>query len=509
MRVIVLLVLLLMPTAAAAAPVIGAIGSAISAIQAFAAASWVGSLIVRVATSLAISALANALNPQQRRRQVGITTPYMMTGETNAESFILGKYATGGQLVYPPLTHGGSTGTEFKTIVVALSCLPGHQLQRISIGGKWAPFTGVVHADYGQELGNGFEGFAWVKYYDGSQVAADPMLVAKYGTHADYPWTADMIGKDICYAIITLKASKKRFGGAVPAIRFELNGLKLYDPRKDTTAGGVGVHRWIDQSTWEWTDNPVVMIYNILRGIDIKAGDPVWGGAVEASDLPYATWAAAMDYCDDQVALASGGTEPRYRAGYEIRLDMEPRQVIGEISSACSAFVADVGGRWIVRAGVPAVATMSITDDDIVVTDARQLRPQVGLENTHNAISATWIDPESFYQPKDAPAWVNQTALQEDGGRRLVADVNLPAVTAQYQVERLQKAWLADDRRWRTHVFTLPPRMVAMEPFDVITWTSDRNSYSARPFEVVSVTDDPLTLNQRVTIREVDYSDWV
>ncbi len=507
MRLIILILwLLLVPGVAVAAPILGAIGAAWTAVTTFAASSFWAGVFVRTAAGFALSALARAVRGRDRNAQASIPTPYTMTGEVNAETFLPGQYATAGQLVYPPLTHGGTTGTEYKTFVVALSCLAGCQLQRVAIGGEWVPFTGVVHADYGQELGGKYAGYAWVKYYDGSQTVADPMLVAKYGAHPDYPWSSDMVGEGVCWAVVTLRANSSLFAGQ-PRLRFELTGIPMYDPRADSTAGGVGAQRWNDKSTWASTRNPAVMIYNILRGIDIGLGD-IWGGQAQEEELPYATWAAAMDACDVLVDDGAGNMVPTYEAGIEVRLDRRPADVIAELKKSCAAALSDVGGRWLIRVGAPALPSGVLVDDDIVVTEGRELHPAASLADTHNAVAASWVDPASVYQPRNATLWENQMALQEDGNRKLMADVQLPAVTREFQVTQLQKAWLADDRRWRTHTLALPPRMVALEPFDVLSWTSARNGYTARPFEVASVLDDPLRMVQRVTLREIDYADW-
>ena len=104
-----------------------------------------------------------------------------------------------------------------------------------------------------------------VKYYDGTQLAADPMLISKYGAASVRPWTADMIGRGICYAILTFRYERTIFNG-FPTVRFVMQGIPLYDPRKDSTAGGVGAHRWANLATWEWSANPIVQLYNLHRG---------------------------------------------------------------------------------------------------------------------------------------------------------------------------------------------------------------------------------------------------
>lgn len=509
MRLIALLAALavaLLATPVEAAPVTAAVGAVVSAVQGLAAGSLLANVALRIGSTVAVSALAGALaravdgNRQGRRNAPGIVTRSTTTGETGSRTFILGRYATAGQLAYPPLTHGGNTGTRYKTLVIALSTMPGAQLLRLAFGDEWVPITATLHPDYGNELGGRYAGKAWVKFHDGTQAAADAMLLAKYGGHARFPYTADMIGVGVAYAIVTLKYDATLFP-AVPRLRFELQGAPLYDPRADDSVGGAGSQRLADPTTWAATDNPVVMIYNILLGIDI--GDGTWGGRVAQGDLPFATWAAAMDACDAPI-----GSSPACTAGFEVRLDRTPRAVIGELLNACAGELAEVGGRWLVRVGAPAVAASLLVDDDIIITRARTLRPTVGLQATHNAVDARWIDPAAVYAARDAARYLDAQARHDDGGRTLVDTVPLNAVTDPGQVARLQQAWLADDRRWRSHEVVLPPRLVSLEPFDVVSFTSAQNGYVARPFEVVRVRDDPHTLLQAVSLREIDYADW-
>ena len=78
------------------------------------------------------------------------------------------------------------------------------------------------------------------------------------------------------------------------------------------------------------------------------------------------------------------------------------------------------------------------------------------------------------------------------------------------QVQRLQKLYIADERRWRRHVMSLPPSAAILEPLDTMTWSSTRNGYDAKLFSVAEISDDLMTLIQTVSIRERwpgDY-DW-
>lgn len=483
-------------------------GGIVAAIGAFfASSSIVVQVIGRILVSIAASALMRALAPKPRTP--GIRTEVTQNGGVNPCSFILMRYATAGQRVCPPMSHGssGDTPNAYLTEVIELGDIPGQALHRVMINDQYVTLGTTPHPDYGLPVLGELSGVAWVKYYDGTQTAADPMLLAKYGSYPERPWTSDMIGRGLCYAILTCKFSRKKWN-AMPRFRFEVGGIPLYDPRKDTTVGGSCAHRWTNKATWEPTTNPVVAIYNVLRGIELPDGS-VWGGGIPAEDLPLATWFAAMNECDVLVPDGVSGTEPQYRAGFEVTVDDEPADIIDELLKACSGQISEVGGIWKIRVGGPGVPVLSITDGDILTSSPQDLTPFPGFTASFNGIHATYPEPAMLWEPKEAPPLYNPTWEAADQGQRLVADLGLPAVPYGAQVRRLMAAYIAEERRFLRHGQSLPPDAAVLEPLDAITWTSAQNGYSAKVFEVSEVADDLWTCRQTVALRERDPADYV
>ena len=272
---------------AAVAGLLAAIGSAIgAAVSALGTGGFLASIGGRLLASVALSALSRALAPKPK--QPGVRTTSTMAGGANADGFILGWYATEGQLVCPPMSHGksGKTPNAYLTYVIEVGA-PGQSLDSLILDGEPVTLGTIPHPDgYGLPVQGRFEGCAWVKYYGGTQTTADPMLVAQYASYAR-PWTAAHVGTGIAYAILTFKFDREVYSG-FPKVRFVLNGIALYDPRKDSTAGGAGAQRWSNPATWAASVNPMVMIYNILRGITLPGGH-IWGGEFEVlvEDEPY------------------------------------------------------------------------------------------------------------------------------------------------------------------------------------------------------------------------------
>jgi len=502
--------LALAPTPAKAAPVVAAIGTIVSSITTFVAALGpIGSLLFRIVVSVAASALLQALAPKPR--EPGIKTEVTQSGGTNPVSFILLKYATGGTRSCPPMSHGsaGKTPNAYLTEVIELGDIPGQTLSRVMMNDEFVTLGGSPHADYGLPVTGRYANAAWVKYYDGTQTAADPMMLAKYGTYPERPWLSDMIGRGLCYAIVTFKYERSLWGSTVPPrLRFEVNGIPLYDPRKDTTVGGSGAHRWADRTTWESTANPMVAIYNILRGIELETGD-VWGAGIDAADLPLAAWFAAMNECDLAVGDGGAGTEAQYRAGFEVTVDEEPSDVIAELLKACSGQLAEIGGIWKPRVGPVGLPVFSFADGDIVISEEQTHTPFPGFTASFNGIHAIYPEPEMLWEQKEAPPLYNATWEAEDQGQRLIANLGLPSVPYGAQARRLMAAFIADERRFRRHGLTLPPDASVLEPLDAVAWTSASNGYAAKIFEMSEVVEDLHTGLVQIALRERDAADYV
>lgn len=485
-------------------------GPIIAAIPALLAGGGILGAITQVVIGIGLSLIASVISglfvEKPKVNPVGIQTEQTTTGDTTPYKFAVGVYGLEGHLVAPSMSHGHLNS--WLNYVLDVSNIPvnGFGSNRIAIDGQWyeVDFTpGAESPDgYGfpiRGLEYGAIEHAWLNFYAGNQPAADPMLVDRYSAYPDRPWTTDHVLKGSAYAVLTFRYNREIYNG-LPAVRFEIRGIDLYDPRKDDTVGGSGTHRWADKSTWEFTDNPQVIAYNIFRGIELPTGD-IWGGGVPAEDLPLDNWFAAMNACDALI-----GARTAYTCGFEISVDTEPFEVIQQLNKASFARNAEFGGKFTVRVGAPAAPSFAFTDDDVVITQGSSFDPFPGLEQTYNAANGVYVEPTDVYAGKAIETITNAQWEAEDGGRRLFLEVNMPAVTRNSQAKHLLNSYLQDARRMRTHRVALPPWHASVEPLDSCTWTSEYNGYTNKVFEVVAVTDLP-SMVQLVQLRERDAND--
>ncbi|MDS9468217.1 phage tail protein [Paracoccus sp. MBLB3053] len=483
-------------------------------------AAWVGSTLagsigaalLNLGLGLAGSLITSALAKAKLGKQ-GVNVNFdVQFGDDLPLSFTLGDYVTAGKRKYI-----GSWGknNRYITEVIEISSLPQPGLNAVWVDDELGTVLWGEEDDNGTgyNLGHPITNYdddghrMWIRWHDGTQAAADTMLVNLFSTDPDYPWSAAAVGTGKTYVVITTRYDSDTLT-SYPAFMFQPAPLALYDIRKDSTNGGSGTHRWNDPSTWEPSRNPVVIAYNIIRGI-YYGSEWVWGGKnLAAWRLPSAEWIVAANEAQAPVAMSDGSNEAAYRVGLEVTADMEPADVLEEIARCANLRFPEVGGRIKVVCGLPGAAVFSFTDEDVVITEGQSFKPFTPLSETYNAISATYPEPVEKWTMKDAGEYVAADLTAADGGRYLPLSVSYPAAPYGKQVQRLKRAQLRDFRRVRRHQFHLPPDAYALEPgVDMVSWTSARNGYINKLFVVEEVAKTPGML-VAVTLREVDPSDY-
>ncbi|MFN6950991.1 MAG: phage tail protein [Albidovulum sp.] len=478
---------------------------------------------VTLTTALLTTALGvglqvlSSLLLRKKGPDVGGTTGKLQSGGTVPRSFPIGRTVVSHSLVYAnTFGQDGKTPNAYLVQVFALADLPVAGLAEVWVNGTKATWNpGATPATEGiaiPEFAKDGKDYLWVRFYDGTQVTADSRLVTLFGSDPDRPYPATRVGTGVAYAVVVSRYERELFGG-FPQMKFILDGVSFYDPREDTTAGGDGAQRWSTPATWsEAPDNPMVAAYNIARGISYD-GEWFFGGqTVSSAQLPFAAWNAAMNECDVEFALADSGsppaTEKQFTANGEVRCDMMPADVIEMLLKACNGRMGEVGGVYKPHVGAATAAVMSITDEDILSTEAQTFEPFKNLAEQVNAVTAKYIEPGEGWTAKDAPPLYNAGMEALDGGRRQIADVAYDFVTSGTTVQRLMKAALNEHRRERTHILPLPPDAFVLEPtVDFISWTSTRNGYVNKLFRVDAVQDQE-NLNLVVNLTEVDPSDY-
>lgn len=481
------------------AAAVGAVGTFIGGL------GVVGSFLLNTAVGVGLNLLAQAIagKPKQASASFGVSGTLQAGGDV-PRSFFVGQSAAAGSLVWAN-TWGqdGETPNAYLTQVIALADLPRHLLSEVFVNGEQVTFGPTPHPQYGYPVSQYQKGGAdhlWMKWYDGTQTAADSFLVST-ASNANRQWESTRVGYGVPYVIVTAKISQSMFSG-IPSFKFVVSTAPFYDPSRDSTVpGGSGSQRWDNPATWggDGDHNPVVQIYNLLRGLEYN-GQWFYGlQGVPGARLPAADWVAQINKC------RAGNI---YRAGGEIPVDATLAQCIEALLTACQGRLSEVGGFYTIHAGEPDEPVASFTDGDILSTEGQSFTPFFGLSDTINGIAATYPSPADGWTEKAAPPLYRPDLEALAGNRRLMADVSLSFVPYPEQVQRLMKSALAEAQRARRHTLVLPPGYWPYAvPGVTLSWTSVRNGYVDKWFRVDGAVDR-ANLDVMIDITEVDPDDY-
>ena len=283
-------------------------------------------LVIGLVLSLASTLISAIFQQDNQKQKVAGVKGAIQKGGDHPLAFIMGFYGTAGHLKYAG-TWGnvGETPNAHYSKVISVSDLPVRGLAGFFVNGKRVTLapgdTGSLGRAVLEYRINGVD-HLWVKFYDGTQVAPDPLMMDRFATDSDRPYTADMVGRGVAYFVATALVNRELFSG-FPEYFAEINGIPLDDPRGD------GAH-----------DNPLVGIYTLMKGIRY-GGVWVYGPQnITDANFVYANLEAQMDKCDALIPLDGGGTQRRFRFGLEVSVDTEPQAIIGELLKSCQGRLA-------------------------------------------------------------------------------------------------------------------------------------------------------------------------
>lgn len=207
----------------------------------------------------------------------------------------------------------------------------------------------------------------------------------------------------------------------MPSIQFVIDGAKeVYDPRTETEA---------------FTNNAGPCLLNEIMD--------VYGLTSASSDeIDFDAFSDFADYCDEAVALKSGGTEKRWRCAGPIDLSAENEARIQAISSICNADVfIDRMGRFSVRPklrSTPGIALRARNGDHLSL----QIEGGRPLQKRANTAKITYVDPALNYKANEV-RWQDAELLEEDGAE-YVMPVGATLCPSPTQAQRIGKLAMAE-----------------------------------------------------------------
>ena len=175
------------------------------------------------------------------------------------------------------------------------------------------------------------------------------------------------------------------------------DGALLYDPRKDSTVpGGSGSHRANNQATWgaytnaDDTDNPALQLLWWLLGWEINSKLSV-GCGVPYSRIDMESFITAANTCDENITLAIGGTQKRYRTSGTASDADDRMEIINNLLASMNGTLRDNGGKLTVTAMKNDLADYVLTFNESDMLGEFDWQQTRGLTENYNTVSYTHL----------------------------------------------------------------------------------------------------------------------
>lgn len=297
-----------------------------------------------------------------------------------------------------------------------------------------------------------------------------------------------------CYVYLKIEYDTNLFPGE-PEIRFTVNGKNnIFDPRTNTSG---------------FTTNWALICADVLTDTVFGLGD----NSVNHDQL-----IAAANVCDEQVALAKGGTEARYATNYHCDTTVAPGDMLAAMMSGAAGRLSRIGGEWFIW---PAYwQGPSFAFDENALTGSMQWSPYRSASELINRVNGTYTAPtypynaagnvydaNGFYngqiqnnfsfafQSTNYPQYACDVAhgyaadqyLNEDGGIQRPRELGLTTVLSVTQAQRVAKITLLRNRQQGSGLFPINLAAWSMQPLDVMQFSFAHNGWTAKMLEIGGV----------------------
>ncbi len=286
-----------------------------------------------------------------------------------------------------------------------------------------------------------------------------------------------------------------------------VDGCPVYDPRLDSTAGGIGSHRASNQETWSFVDggkdigrNPALCLLAYLIGWRIN-GRLAWGMGVPVDRIDLGNFITYANMCEEPV-ITSSGTVQRFYCDCLLTTADTHEANINVISAAMgTAKLVDTAGMYQLIAGYDDLdgPTITFTPDDLI-GQYSYTPDNASLKDTFSLARGRFPDPENLYQLND---WGQIEIAPLDDGIPRPMVLDFAAVTRFEQAQRIAKQNLVRNRYTATFSSIFGPKAFMVQVGSLVRMVIPELGWNGKLFRVISQAETvDLTFN--MTLQEED-----
>lgn len=437
-----------------------------------------GLAIRAIGTNIALSGASQALaaTPGRAAKFQSKGNPISPTA---ALPIIFGKTRVDG-----PMAFVGVTGTDQRDLHYAVGFSASHAggcggVTDLYLDGRKIAEANIDWAGTGEVSTGDFATFVNGRRYAGTSTqTVDTTLDTAFAS-----WASTAYGRYICYAALRFRFDKaadqafqKAFpGGRFPMVEATVKGVKVYDPRLDSTNGGAGAHRYTDPLTWEYTNggtdigaNPALQAATYLMMARNVGG---WG-LDGSTDIDWTSVATAANDCATTITVPNGSGGSTTIAKYTGNLAVDTlRNKWDNLQLICSSMLGRavvVGNKIKIYAGAYTTPATTITETWLAEGKIVR-RPKVPVNRVYNFVKCAYRRADNDYNEDVCNPFTSSAYETADSNRRLPKEISGVGIDHEYRAQYVCNVIGRRSREMDTLILPCNAKALDVEPWEIVT----------------------------------------
>lgn len=332
----------------------------------------------------------------------------------------------------------------------------------------------------------------WVLDY-GLYAGTDSQTVdSKLNALDSAAWPSSSEGKGISYAAFLLRFDEDKFASGIPNVTATIKGQHVYDPR---------------DSTWKWSDNPILCLLDYLTSERYGAGLTYTqrDGGTEPTEIDEASFIDAANYAEVTVTYdENSNAQARFSCnGWLNTADRLKRNINSLLSSCRGELVYQNGKVRIIVRRQKNPTTFSL-DETNIIGDWEWHRS--GSEKVPNAISVQYNDSgEDFNTLEETwPKRDQNDFLPSDNDIPKTREMDLPMTDDDITARQIAMVTLKELREDASIAVTCTEAALQLEVGDVVPLSHPTPGWTDKEFWVMGMSINP---DHTVRLALKEYSD--
>jgi len=254
-----------------------------------------------------------------------------------------------------------------------------------------------------------------------------------------------------------LEFDSDQFPQGMPKGLWVVSGIKVYDPRKDSTfLGGSGAHRRANHQTWEFSENPYLCALDWTLGRQYN-GNKVYGIGAKWEEVDVSAFVAGANIAD-----ANG-----WKVGGVVVSSDDKMAVLGTLLESGGGVPIARGAQISCMVNAPKVSTLTLTSADVI--GEVEVQNSTSWRDRSNTVVPSYREESQLWEVIAGQAVSSSVYVEEDGGETKTIEVEYPLVQQAKQAHQLAVYELCNGREFLTMRVTAGIRMLNAKVGEAIT----------------------------------------